>query len=299
MRILGIGEILWDLLPDGPRLGGAPFNVTAHLRRFGHDVRFGTGVGDDELGARTIEAIRELGIGLDLVQLIPEARTGTAGVELDDLGVPRFDIAKGVAYERFDLDAAALDETVRWRPDALVFGTLAQRSTSVRGATQRLVEALPASIRLYDVNLRAGGWEPDLPGELAAMATVVKLNGDEVDVMSGLGWGPAASRESFARALAARFGLGAVCITLGRAGAGLLLRDRYLEAPAPSVEVVDTIGSGDAFAAALLDGLLDGRDHESLLVRANALGALVASRPGAIPEWSAANLATLAAPGAR
>jgi fructokinase len=286
VRVLGIGEILWDLLPDGPRLGGAPFNVTAHLKRFGHDVRFATAVGDDELGARATEAIGARGIGLDLVQVIPEARTGTAGVELDDLGVPRFDIAKGVAYEKFDLHEVALNETVRWGPDALVFGTLAQQSASVRNATQRLVEALPRSIRLYDVNLRAGGWDSDLPGELAALATVVKLNGDEVEVMSGLGWGPAAPRESFARRLAARFGLQAVCITLGAQGAALLLGQRYWEAPAPSVDVVDTIGSGDAFAAALIDGLLHGRDDEGVLVRANALGALVASRPGAIPDWT-------------
>jgi fructokinase len=295
MRILGIGEILWDLLPDGPRLGGAPFNVTAHLERFGHDVRFATAVGDDALGERTLDALRERGIGLELVQVITGARTGTASVEIDEAGVPRFDIATDAAYEAFRLEDAALRETIRWGPDALVYGTLAQRSASVRDATRRLVGAMPASIRLYDVNLRVGGWDAELLGELASMATVLKLNRDEVDALAGLGWGPSSSREAFARGVANGFGLQAVCITLGGDGSALLLGDRYREAGAPRVDVVDTVGSGDAFAAALLDGLLAGRDDDGLLIRANALGALVASRPGAIPDWSPDELTALEA----
>jgi fructokinase len=295
VRILGIGEILWDLLPDGPRLGGAPFNVTAHLERFGHEVRFATAVGDDQLGEGTLDVLRERGIGLELVQVIPDRETGTASVEIDAAGVPRFDIAPGAAYEGFRLDEVALRATRRWRPDALVYGTLAQRSGSVREATRRLVDAAPSSIRLYDVNLRAGGWDAELLGELVSMATVLKLNRDEVDVLAGLGWAPASSLEAFARGVAGRFGLRAVCITLGSVGSGLLLGDRYREARAPKVDVVDTIGSGDAFAAALLDGLLAGRDDDGLLVRANALGALVASRAGAIPDWSPDELARLEA----
>lgn len=295
MRILGIGEVLWDLLPDGPRLGGAPFNVTAHLERLGHEVRFATAVGDDALGEGTLDALRERGIGLELVQVIPGARTGTASVEIDDAGVPRFEIAADVAYERFRLDDPLLRDTAKWAPDALVYGTLAQRAGSVLDATRRLVEAMPASIRLYDVNLRAGRWDAGLVGELASMATVLKLNRDEVDVLAGLGWGPSSSREAFARGVAGRFGLEAVCITLGGDGSGLLLGGRYREEGAPRVDVVDTIGSGDAFAAALLDGLLAGRDDDGLLVRANALGALVASRPGAIPDWSPDELTALEA----
>lgn len=293
MRVLGLGEILWDLLPDGPRLGGAPFNVVAHLRRCGHDVRYVTAVGDDELGARTLRMLEAEGIETDLVRVIPGRPTGTAGVVVDDRGAPEFAIATHVAWEELALDPAALAETVAWAPDAVVFGTLAQRGSSIVDTTRRLVDALPSSVRLYDINLRAGGWEPALLEKLGSLATVLKLNDAEVEVVAGLGWGPTGSRESFARAAAAHFGLRAVCITLGADGAALLLDGEYLEAPAPSVEVVDTIGSGDAFAAGLLDGVLWGRAPADILARAVALGAFVASRAGALPAWTEADLVRL------
>lgn len=286
MRILGIGEILWDLLPAGPRLGGAPFNVIAHLARLGHETRFATGVGADDGGTRTIEEIEARGVGTQLVQVVEGAPTGTAAVELDADGVARFEIARNVAYERLALTTELVRETIDWKPDALVFGTLAQQSPTVIGTTQRLVHAVPQSLRLYDVNLRAGGWAPELADRLAAMATVIKLNEDEVAVMADLGWGSSASLETFARETAARFDLRAVSITRGAAGAALLADGHYAEAPAPGVEVVDTVGAGDAFAAALVDGLLGASPLDEVLARANALGALVASRPGAIPAWS-------------
>lgn len=160
MRVLGLGEILWDLLRDGPRLGGAPFNVVAHLRRFGHDVRYVTAVGDDELGARTLRMLAAEGIGKDLVRVMPGRPTGTAGVVLDERGAPEFAIATDVAWEELALDPAGLAETVAWAPDAVVFGTLAQRGPSVVDTTRRLVDALPSSVRLYDINLRAGAPSP-------------------------------------------------------------------------------------------------------------------------------------------
>ena len=296
MRALGIGEILWDLLPGGPRLGGAPFNVVAHLNRFGHGVRYATAVGDDELGRRALDILAAEGIGRELVRVLPGRPTGTASVVVDRRGSPEFAIATGVAWEELALDPAALAETIAWSPDAIVFGTLAQRRQPVVAWTRRLLSALPSSVRLYDVNLRTDGWEPALLEELASLATVLKLSRSEMEVVAGLGWGTTRTPEAFARAASARFGLRAVCITFGADGAGLLLDGDYLAARPPAVEVVDTVGSGDAFAAALLDGLLRGRQAADVLARAVTLGAFVASRAGALPAWTEADLVRVAGP---
>jgi fructokinase len=179
-RVLAIGELLWDLLPGGQRLGGAPFNVVAHLRQMGHEVALLTGVGDDERGRAALAEASELGVGTQFMRVVPGVPTGIVHVELDPTGIPRFDIVSPAAYEYVADDRGSVVEAARYAPDAVVFGTLAQRSPSVRHATTVVIEANPGSLRIYDVNLREGCWHPELVDELLSSATVVKLNDDEV-----------------------------------------------------------------------------------------------------------------------
>jgi fructokinase len=291
--VLGIGEILWDLLPDGPRLGGAPFNVVAHLHRLGHEAAFLTAVGDDDLGHRAMAAMTEAGISTALVRMSSRP-TGTAGVELDAGGHPAFVIHSPVAYERATLGEPALARIRRVPPSAVVFGTLAQRAPAVRAATRAVLEAGPSALRVYDVNLRDGTWTVPLVEELLGDASVLRLNDGEVSVLAPLLDLPAAEPE-FAAAAAARFGLDVVCVTRGGNGAMLWAGGVITEAAGARVRVADTIGAGDAFTAGLVDGLVRGREPRAILATANALGAFVASRAGAIPEWTAADLETLGA----
>jgi fructokinase len=287
-RVTGIGELVWDLLPAGPRLGGAPFNTVAHLARFGWAAEYVTAVGRDLLGQRALDEIRRLGVGTSLVQ-VSDRPTGVVRVRLDTAGVPDYEIVAPAAYEEISpLEGEGLEAASR--ADVLVFGTLAQRSSGTRAATRQLVDAAAAAVRLYDVNLRPGCWDAALVGELILLATIVKLNEDEQNALAAALDLPASPIERFARATATRYGLRGVCVTRGPAGAALLLDDVYREAAAPSVDVVDTVGAGDAFAAALAHGFVNDRPVSEILDRAIRLGALVASRAGAIPAWSLAEI---------
>jgi fructokinase len=289
---VGIGEVLWDLLPDGPRLGGAPCNVLVHLRRLGHEAVFVSAVGDDDLGAAARGDLEALGLDTRFVAVAP-APTGRADVELDEDGVARFTILPGAAYEWVDLTDDDVARIARTEPVALAYGTLAQRSDTVRRSTRRLAEASPGALRLYDVNLRSGLWDGELVADLAAMATVVKMNDEEAAMLAPLLAVPWPGTERFCRALSDRFGLRGVAVTAGASGAVLLLDGDYVESRASTVVVVDTIGAGDGFAAALVDGILAGLSPDGIVRRSVSLGALIASKPGATPDWDAAELEAL------
>ena len=282
--VVGIGELLWDLLPDGPRLGGAPFNVIAHLARFGCRATYVSAVGRDDLGGRAVAEVGRLGVATSGIQ-VNDLPTGVARVTLDAAGSPDFAIATPAAYEAIEapgqIDGGA---------DLIVLGTLAQRFTRVRSATQRLVDAAGDAPRLYDVNLRQDCWNPALVGGLMASASVVKMNADEQAVLAHeLGLAPSPI-ERFARTARDRFQLRGVCVTRGAAGAALLLDGVYREAPAPHVDVVDTIGAGDAFCAGLGYGLIQSWTVSEILSVATRLGAFVAARAGAIPDWDPAEI---------
>ncbi|MBI3748616.1 MAG: carbohydrate kinase [Chloroflexi bacterium] len=293
-RVLGIGELVWDMLPGGPRLGGAPFNVVAHLARFGWLAEYVTAVGRDPQGRRALDEIGRLGVGTSLVQG-SDRPTGLVRVRLDAAGVPDYEIASPAAYEAIvRLDGDALE--IASHADVLVFGTLAQRFVGTRKATRQVVEAAGGAVRLYDVNLRRGCWDPALLHELLGLATIVKLNDEEQATLATVLELPDSPIEAFARALAARYPVRGVCTTRGPAGAGLLLDDVYQESPAPRIDVVDTVGAGDAFAAGLAYGVVNGLPAAEILDLAIRLGALVASRPGAIPAWSLTELGTFEPP---
>lgn len=283
--VVGVGEILWDLLPDGPRLGGAPFNATVHLGRFGCRAAFVSAVGRDELGQRAMSEATRLGVGTALIE-VNDQPTGVVRVELDQEGIPTYEIVSPAAYET--REPLPPDRAVEGGVDLVVFGTLAQRFEGVRAVTQQIVHANERAARLYDVNLRPGSWDPPLVERLLEFATVVKLNEDEQATLAVALGLPGSTIERFARAACARYELRGVCVTRGATGAALLLDDDYQEAPAPQVEVVDTVGAGDAFAAGLGYGLIRSWNASRILSVATRLGAFVASRPGALPEWDPA-----------
>lgn len=293
--IVAVGELLWDLLPDGPQLGGAPCNVAAHLHRLGHTAVIVSAVGRDDLGRRARFEVEKLGVDATWLQKTNAAPTGTAGVVLDVAGSPSFRIAEPAAYQHLRPDSPALETLAATRPAAIVFGTLAQRSPSMRSTTRALAAACPRAIRLYDVNLREGCWDLPLVAGLLGEATVIKLSEHELPVaLRAAGVAPGSGASALA-VLAAATGALAVCVTRGGSGASLWIDGALLGGPPPVVEVVDAVGAGDAFAAALLDGLISGRSADETLRRALALGSLVAARPGAVPAWTARELAALVA----
>ena len=292
-HVIGIGEILWDELPGGRAIGGAPFNVVANLARLGHETAYVTAVGRDTMGTGAVAEIRGHHVDASLVQVVDGTPTGIARVLLGAAGNPEFEIVRPAAYQELRLDDAAVRQITAQRPGALVFGTLAQIPRHIRDGTRRLAAGLPGAVRLYDVNLRDGWWSPEVVAELAALATVVKLTDEEARQLEpalGVPWGGA---EAYCRALAERLGLRGVAVSAGADGASVWLDGEFASGPPPAVTVADSVGAGDAFAAGLLDAVSRGMPAAQALRRANALGALVVSRSGALPDWTETELAAL------
>ena len=286
MRIVSIGEILWDVFPDTEHLGGASFNFAAHAARLGHEVEFISAVGADERGRLALELARRLGVSTRYVRVLDDEPTGFVSVALDAAGQPSFVIHRPVAYDFTALGVEDLAELAAAPPDWIYYGTLFQMSPPARAATQALLDAAPRSRRFYDINLRQDSYTPALVLDLLRLATVVKLNEAEVREVERMMGEQPRSLEAFCVFAAQRFGCEGVCVTRDVRGCALWLAGNYVESPGYQVRVADAVGAGDAFAAALLHGLGSGWPAGRIAGFANRVGALIASRPGAIPEWN-------------
>jgi fructokinase len=272
MTILSIGEILWDVFPDTARLGGAPFNFAVHAHRLGHRVIFLSAVADDERGRAALGRAAELGLTTEFIQVAAGRPTGSVSVRLDAEGHPDFTIHRPAAYDCLTLDERQLARLAELRPDWIYFGTLYPMEGHAREVLRSVMDAVPGARRFYDVNLRRGCYTPELVRELLALAAAVKLNDDEAELFPDLGAAPS------------------VAITRGEKGCLVRIGNDRAECPGYPVKVADTVGAGDAFAAAFLHGLAAGWSAARTGDFANRLGALVASRAGAVPAWSPAEL---------
>jgi fructokinase len=286
MKIVSVGEVLWDVIGKEEHLGGAPLNFAAHAARLGHQCFLISAVGADGRGRLARARIEALGLPAEFLGNANHA-TGYVTVEVSDRGEPTFTIHRPAAYDFPTLDSRGLTALVGQRPDWIYYGTLAQAAPAARQVTRDLCEALPQARRFYDVNLRPNCYTRELVEELLSRATVVKLNEAEVGAVQQL-LGDCAGRDlhEFTRSTAARFGWEGVCVTLGARGCVLRRGDEYVESPGRRVPVADTVGAGDAFAAGLVHALNAGWSLDRTAEFANRLGALVASRAGGIPEWS-------------
>lgn len=286
MKIVSIGEVLWDVIGDKEHLGGATFNFSAHARKLGHEVYFVSAVGQDERGDRVLERMEQMGLSTRFVRRVEGRATGIASVSLNAEGQPHFHLDRPAAYDFPQLTAEDLEELLSPVPDWIYYGTLLLMSPPAREVTMRLLNTKCGARNFYDINLRPDCYEPQLVRDLMAQAKVVKLNDEEVAVVDQMLGQSHRSLEEFCRGYSESLGLEAVCVTRGSAGCSLLMGDEFLEAPGYSVTVVDSVGAGDAFAAAFLHGLGNRWPAKQVADFANRVGALISSRPGAVPDWS-------------
>ncbi len=290
--VVCFGEILWDLLPGGAFPGGAPFNVAYHLKRLGLDPRLVSAVGRDRLGDELLARLQRWGIETDGISVHLDLPTGSVRATVSSSGDARYDIATNVAWDRI-LSSDSTDRAVRGA-SALVFGSLAQRCAFNVAALSRLLSMLPVkAARVFDINLRAPHDDLAFVLNVLPHVTLLKLNADEaaqlVAKLSHLD-APvtppsATAEERWARALGDWCGKRDVLITAGARGAGLLEDGQWYWESGRQVEVRDTVGAGDAFLAAFLDGYLRNLDPATTLSSACRLGEWVASQPGATPEY--------------
>jgi fructokinase len=286
MKIAAVGEILWDVFSDSEHLGGAVFNLAAHARKLGHEVYFISAVGDDARGRAALDRMRELDLPSRFVQVIGGQPTGWVSVWLDAAGQPDFTIHRPAAYDFVTLSDSDLAELSAWRPQWLCFGTLHSMHPQARGLTRRLMDALPDTRRFYDINLRKQNYTAELVEELMKAADVVKLNDAEAVEIQRMYDQSCRDLAEFAQRFANAYGWEAVAITRGAEGCAIWKQGDWVEAPGYRVQVVDTVGAGDAFAAAFLHGLGSGWPLGKIADFANRVGALIAARPGAVPDWT-------------
>lgn len=294
MHLIGIGEILWDVIGDREYLGGAVLNFCVQSVRLGHAVSFVSAVGDDPRGRLALCKARELGLDARFIRTVVGQPTGTVTVTVDSDGQPSYVIHRPAAYDFACIDEDLFAQLAHPAPDWIAFGTLHSMHPGAHQLMVSVIDRFPHARRFYDINLRRDAYTPDLVDSLLRLAHVVKLNDGEVNEVQRILQTAEGSLEAFCRTYTARFGWQAICVTRGAGGCALLIGEQYVEAPGYRVAIADTVGAGDAFAAALLHGIDAGWPPREIADFANRLGALVASRPGGTPEWTLAELRALA-----
>jgi fructokinase len=281
LRIVGIGEVLWDLLPSGPQLGGAPINFAYHAGALGAEAVAISRIGTDPHGDEIRTLLAERGIDVRCLQTDTALPTGTVHVTLASDGQPHYDIRENAAWDGLQVDALA--QHVCSRADAICFGTLAQRSLASRTAIRTLVASTPAtSLRILDVNLRLQFYSRELLADSLAVSNIVKVNDDELPVLALL-FGLHGDERAQMAQMMERWDLRAVALTRGPRGALLYTRTEWSDHPGFPATVADTIGAGDSFTAAMTIGLLRGWPLDVVNERANRVASHVASSRGAMP----------------
>jgi fructokinase len=278
---VGLGEILWDVLPLTRMLGGAPANFAYHVNALGGAGVPVSRVGDDDLGREALSLLVCRGLNIDAVSIDPDHPTGTVDARVDADGVATYVFPDDVAWDFLALDPPSL--TLAANADAVCFGTLAQRGPVSRRAVHRFLDAARKGLKVFDVNLRQDFYTPEVIADSLDAADVLKINDAELDVATRLFSLPEGEQPAL-RTLMERHGLGLAVLTRGEKGSLILSPDTVSDLPGESVQVVDTIGAGDAFTAALVLGHLKQWPLDEINRYAAAVAAHVCSQPGAMPE---------------
>lgn len=278
--VTGLGEVLWDMLPGGRKLGGAPSNFAFHAGQFGLDALAVSAVGTDDLGAETLSELRSK--GLDYIIPRVDFPTGTVGVTLDEDGVPSYSITEGVAWDNipFTPEIAASAAACR----CVCFGSLAQRSEASRATIRSYLAAMPAdSMKILDINLRGHYYSREVIDSSLQACNILKINDEELAVFGRLFSLPVTEVRDRCMTILQRWGLMCVVLTCGVGGSYVFSADEMSFFQTPSVMVADTVGAGDSFTGAFAASLLHGLSLADAHRRAVDVSAYVCTQSGAMP----------------
>lgn len=287
--VLALGELLWDVLPTEKLLGGAPANFCHRLRQLGVNSRMVSRTGEDALGEELVRGLKALNFDLSLIQVDPSYPTGTVDVSLTADGNPTFVINTDVAYDHLEATPELIEAAQA--ASLICFGTLVQRSAKTRATIYQVLEGAPDATKFLDINLRKNCYSADTVSESLQRTDIVKLNTSEVTIISELLSLEANEPKKLARRLIKDFGVTTVLVTLGEKGVYALdALGHESTVPGISIQVVDTIGSGDSFAAGFVSTYLKGAPLEECCHFGNLTGALNATKKGGMPDISPSEL---------
>lgn len=280
--VVGIGEVLWDILPDGKKIGGAPANFAYHVSQFGLQSLVVSAIGDDALGQEIIGTFRDKGLN-SLISTVPYP-TGTVQVELDMAGIPQYIIKEGVAWDYIpftpELEALARNTC------AVCFGSLAQRSTVSRNTINRFIDTMPkdnGTLIVFDANLRQSFYSEDVLEQSMMRCNVLKINDEELPTVCRTSGITESDPEKQCRALLNRYNLKILILTCGVNGSYIFTPDAKSFLATPQVKVADTVGAGDSFTAAFTASILSGLPVPVAHRKAVDVSAFVCTQNGAMP----------------
>ena len=280
--VVGMGEALWDMLPEGKKIGGAPANFAYHVSQFGLDSRVVSAVGEDELGAEILKNFREKKLNC-MIETVPYP-TGTVQVELDINGVPCYDIREGVAWDNIPFTPAL--EGLARQTRAVCFGSLAQRSVVSRETINRFLDAMPdgeGQYKIFDINLRQGFYTKEILCNSMRKCNILKINDEELVTVSRMFGYPGIDLQDKCWILLAKYNLRMLILTCGVNGSYVFTPGEVSFVETPKVEVADTVGAGDSFTAAFVASILKGKPVPEAHKIAVATSAFVCTQNGAMP----------------
>jgi len=279
----GMGEVLWDMLPEGKKIGGAPANFAYHVSQYGFDGCVVSAVGDDKLGNEILESFNNRRFNY-LIQRVPYP-TGTVQIELDEAGIPCYEIKENVAWDNipFTDDLEKLAKKTR----AVCFGSLAQRNTVSRETINRFLDVMSdaaGQYRVFDVNLRQGFYDKEILCNSMKRCNILKINDEELVAVSRMFEYPGIDLEDKCRALLSEYGLEILILTCGVNGSYVFTRENVSFVNTPKIEVADTVGAGDSFTATFISAILKGKSIREAHELAVEVSAYVCTQNGAMPE---------------
>ena len=289
--VIGLGEALFDCLPTGRKLGGAPANFAYHVSQFGFQSYAISAIGNDELGQEIIDTFEQVGLHYCLPKV--DYPTGTVQVTLDEKGIPQYEICLGVAWDNIPLT----DELLAIAKDAkaVCFGSLAQRAEVSRATIQAMLEAMPKeTLKVFDINLRQSWYSREVIEKSLEYSNILKINDEELDIVAPMLLSVETDPENLiatneektlcvCRQLIERYALDMVILTCGTNGSYVITLDTFSFIPTPKVEVADTVGAGDSFTATFIAKLLGGASISEAHEMAVKVSAYVCTQSGAMP----------------
>jgi fructokinase len=283
VKVLSVGEILWDVFPDKEIIGGAPFNLAVHLCALGGNAYIFSRIGCDRRGEQAAEQVRIKNVSSKFLQVDSQKPNGTAHVTFTSPGIASYHAPADVSHNFIAVDDSLIADLNAEGFDMLCFGTFAQKSEISRKSIQTILEEVNTRHRFLDVNLRMDFHDKDVLDYSFGKATIVKINDEECTIVSKILFGTDMTLDTFAERVIERYGAEHMLITLGAKGCAVYSGGENAQILPPSVTVADTVGAGDAFSAGFIYNLLRGEDAFSAAEFGNTLGAFVASKEGATP----------------
>lgn len=280
--VVGMGEALWDVLPEGKKIGGAPANFAYHVSQFGLPSCVVSAVGNDALGDEIIENFTSKGL-THLIERVPYP-TGTVQVDIDQAGIPQYEIKENVAWDNIPYTARL--EDLATRAKAVCFGSLAQRNVVSRNTINRFLDAMPHNddnLVVFDVNLRQGFFTKEILCNSMKRCNILKINDEELVTVSRLFGYPGIDLQDKCWILLGKYNLKMLILTCGINGSYVFTPGNVSFQPTPKVEVADTVGAGDSFTAAFISSILKGKSVEEAHRKAVETSAFVCTMPGAMP----------------